>query len=147
MTTVASILRGLAQADLAKFAPDDPNDPFAAAYPIFGRYAAPFAPTTRDEVVLLRRSIATAPTRRQLGAMPGGLAAFDENDLPAVFRALSPINDPSDRGFPTFTYALVIVDTQIAGSVLGRLSGDTSFCAALSYRAAGPRAMSAAELD
>ena len=112
--TVASLLRGLSQVDLATYAPEDPNDPFAAAYPTFGRYRPPGAATYRDEVVLLRRSIATVPTADPLGAMPGGLAAIDEaNDVPAVFRALNPINDASDRGFPTFTYGQKRIGAQI----------------------------------
>jgi hypothetical protein len=103
--TVAEVLRGLAQMDLAKLAHSDPDDPFAAAYPNFQRFLPAGMMTYRDDAVLLRRSTATAPTARLLGAMPGALSAWDENDIPAVFRALNPGNDASDRGFPTFTYS------------------------------------------
>jgi hypothetical protein len=85
------------------FAPEDPADPFVAAFPTFRKFTPP-AGTQRDEVVILRRSAASAPTARQLGNMQGGLAAFSENDIPAVFRALNPVATPTSRGFPTFSY-------------------------------------------
>jgi len=101
--TTASTFRGLTEVGFSLFATADPNDPYVAAYPTF-RTFTPAGGTARDEVVLLRRSAASAPTARQLGAMPNGLTAFDENDIPSVFRALNPANDPGTRGFPTFSF-------------------------------------------
>lgn len=102
--SVASTLRGLTQIDLSTLATPEPTDPFAAAYPTFKTFTPTGATIPRDEVVLLRRSVATAPTARQPGTMAGGLAAFDENDVPSVLRALNPANDATERGFPRFTY-------------------------------------------
>jgi len=101
--STASAFRGLTEVALFLFAPEDPNDPFVAAFPTFRTFTPP-AGTQRDEVVILRRSAATAPTARQLGNMTGGLPVFSENDIPGVFRALNPADTATVRGFPTFSY-------------------------------------------
>ncbi len=101
--STASSFRGLVEVSLSLFAIEDPNDPFVAAYPTFRTFTPPGS-TAHDELVLLRRSAASAPTARQLGNMPNGLSAFSEDDIPAVFRALNPANLPGTRGFPTFVF-------------------------------------------
>jgi hypothetical protein len=101
--STASSFRGLVDVALFLFAAEDPNNPFMAAFPTFRKFTPPTGPQ-RDEVVILRRSAASAPTARQLGNMQGALSSFSENDIPAVFRALNPAATATTRGFPTFSY-------------------------------------------
>ena len=95
--TAADMFRGLAEFNLTTQPGADPANPYVAALPTFGKFAG-----NRDEFVLLRHNVARGRAIRLLNA-PGGLAVWDENDVPAVFRALNPA-DHSKAAFPTFTY-------------------------------------------
>ncbi len=95
----ADAFRGLAEFDYSVYAPDNPADRFRAAFPTF-RTFAPAGGGVRDEVVVLRASVAGSHARSF--TMFGGVV--DETNIPAVFRTINPAGDPTTCGFPTFTY-------------------------------------------
>lgn len=100
--SVATTLAGLSQMNLATLAPPLPADPFVAAFPTFSALASAGRTTSRDVIVLLRKSAASVPTARQLGAK--GLAAWDPADVPAVMRALNSLHSSGSHAFPTFAF-------------------------------------------
>ena len=98
--TAADMFRGLAEIDFTAQPGADPNDPYQAAFPTFRKISP-----NRDEVVLRRRA-PRAAARSASSPRRGGLAAFDEGDVPAVFRALNAAGVTNVAAFPTFTYGL-----------------------------------------
>jgi hypothetical protein len=98
--SVATTLAGVAQMDLATLAPQQTADPFVAAFPTFSHVNGPGQTTTSDAIALLRKSAASPPTARQLGA--AGLTFWDAADVPMVFKALNPMNTTGSPAFPTF---------------------------------------------
>lgn len=96
------VFRGLAQTNLDAYGPPDAADPYVAAFPTF-RTFTPAGGSARDELILLRASVATMQALRLVNTIgPGTLDFWDENNIPQIFRS---VNSPGRRGgFPTFTY-------------------------------------------
>lgn len=93
------MFRGLAEMNLSTQPGANPKDPFVAAYPTFRTFDG-----TRDEIVLLRSSVARSRAVPHLKQSPGSLRPWDEDEVPQVFRLLNPANEPTVAALPTFTY-------------------------------------------